>query len=99
MKSVTFERVYGVALVKYYLEIMDKIFDKLLGVYERNAFGVCTWFGHRMKIKSSNIRLAFIYLSFITFASPVFLYLTAAWILKHKEYFKLARKYPTIWEL
>lgn len=78
---------------------MKKTFDTYLGLYERNVFGVCTWLGDKMSIKSSNIRLSFIYLSFIAFGSPIFLYLIAAFILKHKEHFKPQKKQGTIWEL
>jgi len=76
-----------------------KLFDKILMFYEKNAFGVCTWMGDKMKIKTGNIRLSFIYLSFIAFGSPVFLYLIAAFVLRHKEHFKPSNKPSTIWEL
>lgn len=72
--------------------------EKILGFWEKQAFGVCTWWGEKLKVSSHNIRLAFIYLSFITFGSPLFIYLVMAWVLKHKDYFFL-RKRSTIWEL
>ncbi len=78
---------------------MKRIFDNILAFYERNAFGVCTWLGDKMSIKTGSIRLSFIYLSFITFGSPVFLYLIAAFVLRHKEHFKSKKKQGTIWEL
>jgi phage shock protein PspC (stress-responsive transcriptional regulator) len=52
-----------------------------------------------MGIKSSQVRISFIYLSFITFGSPIFLYLVAAFVLRHKEYFKPVKRVGTIWEL
>ena len=39
--------------------------------FESRAFGVCTWLGDRLGIKSTRIRMYFIYLSFFTFGSPV----------------------------
>jgi len=72
--------------------------ERILGYWEKQAFGVCAWWGEKLKVKSNNIRLAFIYMSFITFGSPLFIYLVMAWILKHKEYF-LFKKRSTIWEL
>jgi phage shock protein PspC (stress-responsive transcriptional regulator) len=78
---------------------MKKFGDYILSFSEKNAFGVCSWLGDKMSIGSENIRKAFIYLSFITFGSPVFLYLIAAFILKHKEYFKPIKRHGTIWEL
>ncbi|NNC82407.1 MAG: PspC family transcriptional regulator [Flavobacteriales bacterium] len=68
-------------------------------MHEKHAFGVCAWMGDKMSIKIENIRLSFIYLSFITFGSPIFLYLIAAFVLRHKEHFKLSKKQSTIWEL
>lgn len=78
---------------------MNNTFDKTIAFYERNAFGVFTWLGDKMNIKTGGIRLSFIYLSFITFGSPVFLYLIAAFVLRHKEHFKPNKKQGTIWEL
>jgi len=78
---------------------MKRIGEYILTFYEKNMFGVCAWLGDKMSISTGNIRVAFIYLSFITFGSPVFLYLIAAFILKHKEYFKPIKRNGTIWEL
>ncbi|MEM7163718.1 MAG: PspC family transcriptional regulator [Bacteroidota bacterium] len=75
------------------------LFDKALAIWEKGAFGVCTYLGNRMNIKSTNIRMAFIYLSFITFGSPLFLYLVFAWLLKHKHYFFRWRKKSTVWDI
>ena len=47
----------------------------ILNFFEQRAYGVCSWLGYRMGIRPSKIRLSFIYLSFLTFGSPVFLYL------------------------
>jgi phage shock protein PspC (stress-responsive transcriptional regulator) len=78
---------------------MKQVGEYLLTIHEKQAFGVFTWVSSKLNIKSSSVRVAFIYLSFITFGSPIFLYLIAAFILKHKEYFKPVRKTRTIWEL
>lgn len=89
----------SVALDKNCSEKMNQRFEDILTLHEKHAFGVCTWLGDKMSIKTSNIRLSFIYLSFITFGSPVFLYLIAAFVLRHKEHFKPSSKQRTIWEL
>jgi phage shock protein C len=78
---------------------MKRLADHILSFYEKNAFGVFAWLGDKMSMGTGNIRMAFIYLSFITFGSPIFLYLIAAFILKHKEYFKPVKRHGTIWEL
>lgn len=56
---------------------MKKITDTI----EKYSFGVCSNLGKRMGIKSSTIRLYFIYSSFIAFGSPLIIYLACAfWI-------------------
>ena len=71
--------------------------DKIQAYFEKQAFGVCEWWGEKLGVKISQIRLFFIYLSFITFGSPIIIYLVMAFVLKHKNWFKSKR--TTIWEL
>ncbi|HLP12704.1 MAG TPA: hypothetical protein VK177_12280 [Flavobacteriales bacterium] len=67
---------------------------------EEGAFGVCTWLGKKMGIYNGNIRLAFIYLSFITFGSPLIIYIVMAFILKHKRFFKPGpKRRSSVWEI
>jgi phage shock protein PspC (stress-responsive transcriptional regulator) len=71
---------------------------KILDVFEKQAFGVFTWWGEKLGIKSQTIRLFFIYLSFLTFGSPLIIYLIMVFVLQNKNFFKPpARK--TIWEI
>lgn len=71
---------------------------RILDFFERQAFGVFSWWGEKLGIKTQSIRLFFIYLSFLTFGSPIIIYLIMAFILQNKDYIKPpARK--TIWEL
>ena len=37
---------------------------KILDIFEKQAFGVFTWWGEKLGIKSQSIRLFFIYLSY-----------------------------------
>lgn len=67
--------------------------------FEKFAFGVCAWWGQKLGIESSKIRLFFIYLSFITLGSPIVIYLIMAFVLEHKTFFKLRKKRKTIWDL
>lgn len=71
--------------------------NKIQSIFESYAFGVCQWWGGKLGLKTGQIRLFFIYLSFITFGSPLIIYLGMAFILKHKHYFKTKR--TTVWEL
>ena len=61
--------------------------EQIKAIFERHAFGVCSWWGERLGLHSSNIRLFFIYTSFITIGSPLIFYLIMAFILKHKNHF------------
>jgi phage shock protein C len=46
--------------------------------FTHRAFGVCTRIGEKMGISISSVRLYFIYVSFLTFGSPILLYLILA---------------------
>lgn len=74
--------------------------SNILSWFEERAFGVCAWWGKKLGIKTTNIRLYFIYLSFFTIGSPVIIYFIMAFILEHKEYFK-PRNYRrrSVWDL
>ncbi|MES2629041.1 MAG: PspC family transcriptional regulator [Bacteroidota bacterium] len=74
--------------------------EKIQLFCERQTFGVCTWWGKKLGMSSSRIRKAFIYTSFVTFGSPVIIYLAMAFILENKEYFKFnTRKSPSVWDI
>ena len=65
--------------------------------FEKRAFGVCTWLGKVLKMPSSNIRLFFIYASFLTVGSPIIIYMILAFWLKMKTY--VFRKRTSFWDL
>ena len=74
--------------------------NEIQNFFEKQTFGVCTWWGEKLGIETSKIRKAFIYTSFITFGSPVILYMAMAFILDNKAYFKpRVKKQNSIWEL
>lgn len=67
--------------------------------FEKRAFGVCSWWGERLGIAPTKIRMYFVYLSFFTVGSPVILYFVMAFILENKAFFKPRRKKPTrLWD-
>ena len=74
-----------------------KMIDKIQAPVEKRIFGVCEYLGEKIGMKTSKIRLLFIYASFLTFGSPVIIYLIMAFLLEQKDLFK-ARK-STIWDL
>lgn len=65
---------------------IDQLFEDKRHFLEKSAFGVCRWIGEKCNIDASRIRLYFIYASFITFGSPVVLYLVVAFWLNIKKY-------------
>jgi phage shock protein C len=73
--------------------------DRIVSYFERYAFGVCSWLGYQLGLKSSKIRMFFIYLSFFTVGSPIIIYLGMAFILEHKDFFKFKRNKESVWDL
>ena len=75
--------------------------DKIRYWFEQHAFGVCEWWGKKLGIRTTHIRIYFIYLSFFTFGSPINIYFIMAFILEHKESFKpnTYRRRKSIWDL
>lgn len=62
---------------------------------EKYAFGVCTRLGEKFRIPTSSIRLFFIYSSFLTFGSPVIIYLMLAFVMNFRK--TLRRRDNSIW--
>jgi phage shock protein C len=65
--------------------------NQIKDLIERSAFGVCSYLGEKMNIKSSRVRLYFIYTSFITMGSPVIFYLILAFWVNIRRYIKKHR--------
>lgn len=68
------------------LRHIEDLIDNKRHPLEKSAFGVCQWIGERMKINPARIRMYFIYASFITFGSPVVIYLVMAFWLNIRKY-------------
>ncbi|MDQ3072531.1 MAG: PspC family transcriptional regulator [Bacteroidota bacterium] len=64
---------------------------------EKGMFGVLTPIGETMGIATSKIRLFFIYITFLTFGSPIFIYLVAAFIINIGSYIRIRKRNP-IWD-
>lgn len=74
--------------------------DRVKTYFERQAFGVCEWWAEKLNVKTEQVRLSFIYLSFITAGVHLFVYLVMAFVLQHKERIKRPfAKRSTVWEL
>lgn len=72
----------------------------IIGWFEQQAFGVCSWLGTKLGIKSTTIRMYFIYLSFFTFGSPIIIYFILAFLLENKKIFSRNKyKRRRLWDL
>lgn len=56
---------------------------------EKYCFGVCVYLGEKMGVKTSVVRMYFIYLSFVTIGSPIVIYLFMAFWLNLKKYLRV----------
>jgi phage shock protein C len=72
--------------------------NRIQAFFEKQFFGVCQWWGDRLGVKPSRVRIYFIYTSFITIGSPVLIYLLMAFLLEHKDVLKGFRK-KRVWDL
>ncbi|ELR70012.1 hypothetical protein C900_04382 [Fulvivirga imtechensis AK7] len=68
---------------------------RLQHFFEKYAFGVCSRLGEKLGIASSSIRLYFIYASFLTFGSPLIIYLAMAFIMNIRKH--LRRRKNSVW--
>ena len=75
--------------------------NRLKHFIEWHVFGVCSAIGEKMGIATSTIRKYFIYMSFMTFGSPVIVYLFVAFWMNIKRYILNARRNPLryLWHL
>ena len=59
--------------------------------FEDHAFGVCARLGEKLGMASSGIRMFFVYASFLTFGSPVILYLALAFVMNMRKHLRRRR--------
>lgn len=74
---------------------MSDLAFRIQHFFEGYAFGVCTHLGEKLGVATSSIRLFFIYASFITFGSPVIVYLAMAFVMNMRKHL---RKRNPIWD-
>jgi len=75
--------------------VMTDLIKGIQNFFEKRAFGVCTSLGEKMGVATSSIRLFFIYASFLTFGSPIIIYLSLAFVLNMRRHL---RRRSTIWD-
>lgn len=70
--------------------------EQLTSFFEYNLFGVCAYWGEKLDMPSSKIRLFFIYATCVTAGSPIIIYLHMAFIIKLRDYIRGKRS--PIWD-
>ncbi len=76
---------------------MNSLVDTIKTWFEKHAFGVCEWWGEKLSIRSSNIRMFFIYTSFLTIGSPLIIYLIMGFVMNLRKLVKKPR--GSFWDL
>ena len=66
-------------------------------IFEKKIFGVSSWWGNRLGIKASFIRMFFIYAAF-TNTLTILIYLSMIFLLKVRNHFKY-RKRKSVFDL
>jgi phage shock protein PspC (stress-responsive transcriptional regulator) len=63
------------------------------GILEKSAFGVCIKIGEKLGISTTAVRKFFIYISLLTFGSPVIIYFLLAFWINIKKAFRDRHSY------
>jgi phage shock protein PspC (stress-responsive transcriptional regulator) len=73
------------------------LIEKFKEFCEIRMFGVFSFLGDYMGIATSRIRLFFVYITFLGFGSPIFIYLALAFIINIGRYIRNRRRNP-VWD-
>lgn len=73
------------------------MFQRVITFFEKQSFGVCTYFAGRLNMSIGKIRLFFIYASFLAVGFPIIFYILAALVLDVRHYVKRLRL--RIWDV
>ncbi|NIK74844.1 phage shock protein PspC (stress-responsive transcriptional regulator) [Thermonema lapsum] len=65
--------------------------ERLRDFIECRFFGVCTLLAEHIGVSISSVRLFFIYSTFLTFGSPIFIYLSIAFITRIRQFLRWRR--------
>ncbi len=64
------------------------IIQQVRDFFEINIFGVCHRIGEKLGVSTASVRLFFIYMSFITHGSPVYIYLVFAFTMNTRKFLR-----------
>lgn len=85
-------------IASYELIIPESGMNRFRYFVENQIFGVCARMGEKLNFPASSIRRYFIYATFMTFGSPIILYLVLAFWMEMRQNWRRHNS-PTIWEL
>lgn len=75
---------------------MVKLINQLRGLFEIPLFGVCSALADRLNVPTRYIRFNFVYISLLTFGSPILIYGIIAFWLNLKDY--VSKRRSSVWE-
>ena len=70
----------------------QKPMKRIHNLLEKQLFGICAGIADYMGVQTRKVRLSFIYLSFLTFGSPIFAYLVLLFWKQNSKIWK-----PWLW--
>jgi phage shock protein C len=73
-----------------------QLVTRIQGFCEKQAFGVCTFWGEKIGVATGSVRLFFIYLSFLTLGSPLVIYLVLFFTMNIHRHFR--KKRNPVWD-
>ncbi len=76
---------------------MNSAVESIKTWFEKQAFGICEWWGEKLSIRSSNIRIFFIYTSFLTIGSPLIIYLIMGFVMNLRNLVRKQR--GSVWDM
>ncbi|MDZ4822378.1 MAG: PspC domain-containing protein [Flavobacteriales bacterium] len=77
---------------------MKNFIESILTFFERRTYGVCQSIANHMGVRAHRVRLSFIYLSFITFGSPIFVYIVLMFWKSNRHIFFFTKGRRSVWE-
>lgn len=70
---------------------MNALIENIRTFFETRGYEVCSRLGDKLGVKTSKIRLFFIYASFMTLGSPLIIYFALAFVIHLKDYINSRR--------
>lgn len=72
---------------------MNVIVSFFKNFIEKSVFGVCSKIADYIGVRTTRVRLYFIYVTFLTLGSPIILYVIAAFWMNIKKYIRNGRNW------